>query len=370
MNNQAESPTYRHKLEKIYKHITGQSAGAKLLDDKKGIHAGLWLDKYIGGQDKKDTESRRTLVEQVSLIPIPTTYRQFYERWQKVLDKEYNARFRYGNVKGRMVVGLGDESVLETSVALHRTYGVPYIPGSALKGSAAHYANLRAGENSRWKKGGDLYNFVFGTTEGEGSILFFDAFYMPDTGHKGKPLYPDVITVHHREYYQGQDPKKAPADWDSPTPIPFLSATGKYLIALAAPEVPQAEQWIEGVFAILESALAEMGIGAKTSSGYGRMILELPEKDKTASRGKSQAEQEDPDKKKAERLILEINRLMPNGIAGQMPNYQREWQKLTSAQYRRIVAQSMIDKVRQLRRDKDFAEKTWYKELRTFLDTF
>ncbi len=30
--------------------------------------------------------------------------------------------------KSRLVVGLGDESVYETSIRLHRNYGVPYIP--------------------------------------------------------------------------------------------------------------------------------------------------------------------------------------------------------------------------------------------------
>lgn len=287
MNNQPD-PTYRHSLKEIYKLLIDKSTGGKLRDDEKGIHAGLWLDKYIDGQAKEDTTSRRTLVEQVSLIPIPETYRRFYKRWKKTLHDDYDAKFRYAEVRGRMAVGLGNEGVLETSVALHRTYGVPYIPGSALKGLAAHYANLRASENSRWKKDGDLYNVVFGTAEGEGNILFFDALYVPDTGHNGRPLHPDVIAVHHREYYQ--DPKKAPADWDSPTPIPFLSATGTYLIALAAPELPQADDWINGVFAILEGALAEMGIGAKTSSGYGRMAWRSSDKDETNSQEKPQTE--------------------------------------------------------------------------------
>ncbi|AEH24490.1 type III-B CRISPR module RAMP protein Cmr6 [Pyrococcus yayanosii] len=43
-------------------------------------------------------------------------------------------------LKSRLVVGLGDESVYETSIRLLRNYGVPYIPGSALKGIAKHYA--------------------------------------------------------------------------------------------------------------------------------------------------------------------------------------------------------------------------------------
>lgn len=39
----------------------------------------------------------------------------------------------------RMVIGLGNESVYETSMILHHIYGIPYIPGSAIKGVVRSY---------------------------------------------------------------------------------------------------------------------------------------------------------------------------------------------------------------------------------------
>jgi len=75
-----------------------------------------------------------------------------------------------------------------------------------------------------------------------------------------------VITVHHPDYYQGAN---SPADWDNPTPVPFLSATGDYLIALAGED-----GLVQKAFAILGLALREEGVGAKTSSGYGRMEVQ------------------------------------------------------------------------------------------------
>src|SRR5205823_1780838 len=166
--------------------------------------------------------------------------------------------------------GLGDESVLETAISLHRTYGVPYIPGSALKGLAASYARQRLGDD--WHKDSKAYEIVFGNTDDAGYITFFDGLYIPGTGFSGKALWPDVITVHHQKYYQ--NPNTPPADWDDPIPVPFLTATGSYLIALAGPELEKQEEWIDTTFAILKDALAELGIGAKTSSGYGRLELE------------------------------------------------------------------------------------------------
>jgi CRISPR type III-B/RAMP module RAMP protein Cmr6 len=42
--------------------------------------------------------------------------------------------------QSRLVVGLGADSVLETSITLHRVYGFPIIPGNALKGLARTWA--------------------------------------------------------------------------------------------------------------------------------------------------------------------------------------------------------------------------------------
>src|SRR5205807_904220 len=121
------------------------------------------------------------------------------------------------------------------------------------------------------------YCFIFGDTDEAGVIVFLDALYEPGTGHGERALHPDIITVHHQQYYQGTE--NAPADWDSPIPVLLLSATGTYLIALAAPDLPageQREQWINDTFELLGLALKHQGIGAKTSSGYGRMKLAPP----------------------------------------------------------------------------------------------
>jgi CRISPR type III-B/RAMP module RAMP protein Cmr6 len=200
----------------------------------------------------------------------------YFKRWKKMLC-EFGAKPYEAQVKGRMAVGLGCESIMETSISLHRTYGVPYIPGSALKGLAANYARLYL--DTDWNANGEYYKIVFGNTDDSGYITFFDALYVPGSGHlnsdkKEQALYPDVITVHHQEYYQGGT--KIPKDSDNPNPVPFLSATGTYLIALAAPDLEQADAWIAVTFQVLANALETLGIGAKTSSGYGRMKLELP----------------------------------------------------------------------------------------------
>lgn len=236
--------------------------------------AGLWLDKYFGGPEAKEKQEKHLLVRQVADIAVSREYVQFFERWKTLLEDSKAISHRV-KVRGRMAVGLGADSVLETSITLHRTYGVPYIPASALKGLALHYTRKYLE-----RKGGDWTSErtekLFGTPDEAGYITFFDALYVPGSGHDGRPLHPDVMTVHHPEYYQSG--KEPPADWDDPTPIPFLSATGEYIVAVAA---PYAEEWRGLILTILEQALREEGIGAKTSSGYGFLRAGEPSKMKT-----------------------------------------------------------------------------------------
>lgn len=348
--------TYRSGLASIYSKLKEQPQ----IRSEKATHAGLWFDKYIEDQSRDDTTQRKKLIEAVTALPPPDAYLTFYKQWEKAL-AGYGAKTRIAQARGRVIVGLGHESVLETSIILHRTYGVPYIPGSALKGLAASYARQLPG--AAWNKESDAYRVVFGDTENAGYITFFDAFYIPGSAKKGQGaaqreqmLYQDVITVHHPSYYQGQN--NAPADWDSPNPVPFLSATGSYLVALAAPELQAGDAWIEHTFSILEHALATLGIGAKTSSGYGRMKLEAPPP--------PPAPLVDPEIKRAEGYKKEIDAL--RDVAGQINGYYQRWKQLTSPEAQLIVATAIVDKVCQAGREKVSAERAWYKELLAFLN--
>lgn len=324
-------------------------------------HAGLWFDRYIIKQLKKGKslkgEEKSPVSEQVNTtacIAFGELYQQFYARWTQTL-ADCGAHCRTATVQGRMVVGLGDESVLETSVALHQTYGVPYIPGSALKGLAARFVRERLAGTEGWEDG-EAYQAIFGDTANAGYITFFDALYVPGSGRNGQALWPDVITVHHKEYYGNNG--VPPADWDSPTPIPFLSATGCYTIALGAP--PECEAWIALTFEILDHALCELGVGAKTSSGYGRLALAEIKAEPAAP----DAEPADPATQAVEDLLRRINDLPVKRVASELNKYVQEWRELEVAQLlRRQVAQAILAKNRKAGREKNAQGKAWYKEL-------
>lgn len=251
-----------------------------ILKTSDKTNVSLWLDRMlhaqiVTGKSAKNEHPHTTHIKAACSIPENDDYKTFFvNRWLPALPQK---SLRIAKATGRLMVGLGSESAWENSITLHRTYGVPYIPGSALKGLAAAYAHKYLTENT-WRKErkdahgklipiGEAHKVMFGDTTSEGYVTFFDALYMPGSGHEGKALWPDVITVHHPSYYQKTGAEQtAPADWDDPTPISFISATGEYLIALAGPD-----DWVKTAFNILALALADMGVGAKTSSGYGQM---------------------------------------------------------------------------------------------------
>jgi CRISPR-associated protein Cmr6 len=326
-----------------------RALAAQLTADQS--HPGLWLDKYISSQERDDTETRKTLVDDVARIKTPAWYAHFFEQWKLHLHT-YGATMREATVDGRMVVGLGNESVLETSVTLHRTYGVPLIPGSAIKGLAVSYARQHLGEE--WKQGGWAHTTAFGTTESAGYITFFDALYVPGSGagKNGQVLAPDVIAVHHPQYYR--DANHAPADWDSPIPIPFLTATGTYMLALAGDQ-----EWVTAMFTVLGYALQEMGIGAKTSSGYGRLKLQQP-----SEQGSTAHPPDDPEQQQVQPLLERLAALPQGRVATELNTFVKEWRSLgVRTELRQQVARAILDKVREAGREKKSATKPWFQEL-------
>jgi CRISPR-associated protein Cmr6 len=243
-------------------------------------NAGLWHDVFIPQLRQSDSaqafgEILREHLEQVTETAVPEGYREAFQERERLLRSLRGAvvgaetRCFDAKAEGRLVVGLGSQSVLESNLGLLRAWGVPYIAGSALKGLASSAAHRRGGES--WKRasvtaaGGCDAKVLFGDTDSQGIVCFHDAWWVPESDGK-LPLDLDVMTVHH-PYYYGRG-KKAPLDWDEPNPVSFLTARGTYLVALTGPA-----PWLDVAADWLKLALHEDGIGAKTHAGYGRMSL-------------------------------------------------------------------------------------------------
>lgn len=174
---------------------------------------------------------------------------------------------------GGMIVGLGGSSPLEVSITLHPVYGIPFIPATAVKGVARSWAENHAGLQDNERKSilleifgsGDKYTPDDGTQQA-GNVIFFDAY------PKEYPtLELDVMTPHYSEYYTAH---KVPADWYDPVPVQFLTVRdAEFLFHLAVSgrvtDDARAKELLARAKEFLTRALTELGIGAKTNSGYG-----------------------------------------------------------------------------------------------------
>lgn len=250
---------------------------------KPDTHAGVWLDRYLERQngiypkDHPDNEKAKTarteLIKQVSTTSRAAAgYRQAFDRRFEVTASnphEYTVFCAFRCV-GKMIIGLGQKGVIENGMTLERAWGVPILPGPAMKGVAASAAHLLV-EDQSWKKGSDTQEpgesaaHLFGTTERAGCVTFHDAWWIAEAEKERLPIHADILTPHNSHYYKEG---KAPDGMASPIPVSFMSASGTYLVMLSG--LSKDKAWIDAALELLTLGLRHLGIGAKTNAGYGR----------------------------------------------------------------------------------------------------
>lgn len=278
-----------------------------------GLAYDIWAPVATSGKDagKVAGDNRTKWLKKLEDITPAAHYKVAYERWEE----SFAPADQLGDfeLQSRLLVGHGNAAPTEVGLTVHHTWGVPVIPGSALKGLTANYVETVLGpddvelppwrqsdneqkerarfqgvnwDGARIKSGpGDVYRALFGAPDAadddrykenrfdagaaRGDVIFHDALYIPASAGN-KPFAVDVLTPHQKQYYDGAQNTNTqpwPCDYDDPVPIGFLSVRpeAKFLIALSGPP-----DYLELVKPLLTAALADWGIGGKTAAGYGR----------------------------------------------------------------------------------------------------
>ena len=212
--------------------------------------------------------------------------------------------------------GLGNEHPLENGFAFLNPYGLPYLPGSGVKGvlrqAARELASGEWGDTSGWDAeacfalmtGPDghrkavldnnrqavilnLLDVLFGreTSNGEGThvrgvLSFWDV--IPQI--PGDHLAVDIMTPHQSHYYQKkpQAGSVTPHESGQPNPISFLTVPpgARFVFHVQcdlahlrrlAPELAEKERWRTLLESAFKHAFQWLGFGAKTAVGYGAM---------------------------------------------------------------------------------------------------
>lgn len=247
-------------------------------------NTGLWYDKFC---DKWDDDWNKGLIDGGKQDWIKTVLKgkigdmavlREIEVRRNALHSAIGGVALFFKTKGPFVTGLGRNHPVENGFAWHHTLGVPYLPGSSIKGV------VRAWAASWLSKPEDDINRIFGPRDSKdqsakdhsvGSVIFLDALPI-----KPVQLKADIITPHYGHYYQDDEGKTPPADWYSPIPVAFLAVDSnqEFVFGLMPrrPDNPDDVDDCSNANGWLVDALKNLGGGAKTAVGYGRFENFVP----------------------------------------------------------------------------------------------
>ena len=237
-----------------------------LLNDCKSttINPSLWLQKGLKETTGENADNAKTnhLKELVGLYP------KAFNRWFDLTSDENRFSQTVMTLENRLLIGLTGNGALETGCSLSYNYGMPYIPGSSVKGVVREWAIKHLPNSAA------VLEQLFGTYDSDqpnrvsANVTFHDAWWIPFDKDKAKPepkpFVLDVVTTHHQNYYNGKQAE--PSDKDSPIPNHQLAVHGSFLFVIEG-----APDHVEPCQKMLAQALQDNGIGAKTAVGYGYM---------------------------------------------------------------------------------------------------
>lgn len=292
--------------------------------EREGRNQGLYFEKFVDTWNFQGspTIDKRIFLEKFlggnSTDRLLSDYRERRHR----LARKLNGKIFESKTLWRLVSGLGAAHPTEAGFVWHRTLGVPYLPGSSLKGA------LRAWL-THWEQGeANRINELFGDADnsGQGRLIVFDALPVAPPA-----LALDVMNPHYAPYYdQMDDPNvlqtNPPADYYAPIPVFFLTvAAGQSFEFVLAPTpgLGTPEDVTEGV-KLLKEALPTIGIGAKTAVGYG-VFEEFNEKTKSIF-GPIDAAEKAEERERLEKLspFERYCYLLESGLKGDLESHKKE----------------------------------------------
>jgi CRISPR type III-B/RAMP module RAMP protein Cmr6 len=193
-----------------------------------------------------------------------------------------------GKLEGRLAINLADSLIQNAGICLDRLFGLPYIPGSGVKGVCRHAGleKLRQATGSDRESTFRRFRSVFGSADNdfgrEGALKDFAGVLGSDSKDlRGAisflPAYPvseakvvvDLTNVHYPDYYrtgqEGDQNREAPR----PNPFPAVESGARFGFAMVLNGMDKDLALLDFARECLEEALTVRGLGAKTASGYG-----------------------------------------------------------------------------------------------------
>ena len=194
-------------------------------------------------------------------------------------------------LEGRLAINLADSLIQNAGISLDRLFGLPFIPGSAVKGVCRHAAfeELKSADAEHQQPLFDLFRAVFGTADNDfknGELRPFQRLLAGRAeNQKGAiaflPAYPvnearvvvDLTNVHYPEYYRTGRTEDLSKERPQPNPFPAVEVGAQFAFCLVLNGVNRDPSLLVAATRWLETTLTVGGLGAKTASGYGWFSL-------------------------------------------------------------------------------------------------
>ncbi len=245
--------------------LPGRTAGgARTLLASDATKASNARQLLLHGLMHFETGDNADHVARVANVPVPGCYKPAFDRWKAAAEKA-GANTWTLTTAHPLAIGLGNISPTEVGITLHPVYGVPFVPGDALKNVAKRGSADFDGDP---EERASAQRRMFGSDNPPlaGAVTFWGGWCSPNTPAM---LVQDVMTPHHTDYYQsgGAVP---PTDFDDPNPVAFLTVPKGVAITFAVGTSEVSPSWKQLARDFATWGLQELGTGAKTKLGYGR----------------------------------------------------------------------------------------------------
>jgi CRISPR type III-B/RAMP module RAMP protein Cmr6 len=338
-------------------------------------------------QRYRDAAQHCRKLADIKIANLSKTQKKHTSRFLELLRAAYSEnRLNIVNARleGRLAINLAEGLIQNAGINLDRIFGLPLIPGSAIKGVARHAALAELAER---KDAATLEKFVrvFGSAASDyktGDLspyhLLLPQTQLPkdDKGNTTKDIMGavsfiqstpindaqivvDITNVHYPDYYNGKEPA-AKSEKPMPNTFPAVERGVEFAFPIVLNGLDLDPALLEAAGKWLLQALTQSGLGAKTAAGYGWFsVLETPQEVSTVGA----TMEEEASENEAELLAKfkampddlfrgELNRFrggLPSGVTTQYARILRDYAKAERAGLLTGKAQQAISKLEELK---------------------
>lgn len=316
--------------------ITAQKSIQQQLQSKsfaRSLAISRFVDLPSNGEGTETT--RRRSCERIQKGQTNAHKLASWHEWLLTLAGNKSARFVAAKLQYRMIINSGGSALENGGLCLDRISGVPYIPGSAIKGAARRMAIQELLEcdsveektkkltqiarvfgwgTNEWKSGRNRNgqpdsDFWWAMAQDDGSDpneldqkrneyweavepkvkdnllteLSHEKFvqnyagslcFLPAYPEKDPGIDLDIVTCHHPDYYKGE--RESALDDEDPNPVVFTCVSAdkqpRFIFPVLSHPRQSAHEDVETASQWLRHALEIFGIGGKTNAGYGWFV--------------------------------------------------------------------------------------------------